>query len=388
MINQGTIAADAASGRPVAVSAEMPSGPPAGLAPSETLLAHRARELSRIRRGPPEVIAAEHIAAHPVHLPKAGARQRDALLTYSVEDHIAAPIDTVRVVQGPGPLSPEGEVVALVCDRRLLLRSAEARPNTPLLPEFLLIPRPVAEAGRSAWSVWREGERVVVRASDGTGFAAPLDLLKLIWEKAGRPEILSLAMALPDSFAARDLSGNPPPADPADLAFSFVRAGGAQGGALRTAVYALTLASVAALAQLAFLANDTLALDDLVEQSKLAAQTAAEERLPGVTVTENVAPLLARLAPGQQREARGTFLPLLNEVTQALSASETPMEFRRLAWGAEDGTLVVLVQTRALDDLQRIQQTLETAGFTVRSGAANASEGGAEAELRIERSGS
>ena len=64
------------------------------------------------------------------------------------------------------------------------------------------------------------------------------------------------------------------------------------------------------------------------------------------------------------------------------------MEFRRLAWGAEDGTLVVLVQTRALDDLQRIQQTLEAAGFMVRSGAANASEGGAEAELRIERSGS
>ena len=58
-----------------------------------------------------------------------------------------------------------------------------------------------------------------------------------------------------------------------------------------------------------------------------------------------------------------------------------------MSWGAEDGALVVLIQTRALDDLQAIQQVLESAGFTVRSGAANASDGGAEAELRIARRG-
>ncbi|KZX95213.1 MULTISPECIES: type II secretion system protein GspL [unclassified Sulfitobacter] len=387
MINQGTIAADTAPGRPGAVSADGPAQGRLPLAPAASLLKHRARELARLRRTQPEVIASEHVGAHAVDLPKSGARQREALLTYAVEDRIAAPIDSVRVAQGPGPAGPGGEVVALVCERALLNELAQSAPDASVLPEFLLIPRPAAEPGRVAWSVWREGERAVVRSSDGTGFAAPLPLLELLWAKAGRPDVLSLAMALPESYAARDLSDNPPPADPADLAFSFSRGRRAQGGALRIAGYAALLAAVAVLAQLAILANDTLALRDLVERSKLAAQTAAEQRLPGVVVTEDVDPLLARLAPRPQREARGDFLPLLDEVAGTLATSEIPLEFRRMSWGAEDGALVVLIQTRALDDLQAIQQVLESAGFTVRSGAANASDGGAEAELRIARRG-
>ena len=98
---------------------------------------------------------------------------------------------------------------------------------------------------------------------------------------------------------------------------------------------------------------------------------------------------MARLAKPAITKKTGKFLPLLSDISRIITATQsknnTPITFRRLAWGAQNNQLVLLLQAGSLDDLQAIQKNLEANGFTIRIGAANAGEGGANAEIRITR---
>lgn len=182
---------------------------------------------------------------------------------------------------------------------------------------------------------------------------------------------------------ARDVSSAPPPPDAADLAFSFDQQNRKRTQLRRLGVSAAAICILAALSHLVFLAADTWALRNLAAEAQQRAQAAVAERLPGVTLTADAGPILARLSPRAQAPERGTFLPLLTRITAALAETDKPLSFRRLAWSTQNDEMVVLVQSSGLTDLQAVQQNLEAQGFTVRSGAASASDGGAEAELRI-----
>lgn len=386
MTNQSISAPDAAFGLPVGMPADTAqSALPAY--PSLSLTRRAAQYGAMLRGGPPVLVPAEVIAAHIVTLPKAGSRQRAALLTYAVEDRIAAPIDTVQVVHGPLATAGAGETLALVL-ARTVFAAFESQPR-PALPDFLLIPRPVASAQNPAWAAWRDGDRVVVRSSDGTGFATPVEILPILWARAGKPTLTSLAAALPDSLPAQDLSAAPPPPDPLDMAFSFARLRQDSANRRGIALFVGSALVAALIVHVALAVFDLSALRRLAQQERAQAQAAIAAPLPGITLeSSDINAILARLAPVAAAQQQGTFLPLLSDVTAAMAGLPTPVSFRRLAWGAQDNSLVVLVEGRGLDDLQQLQQILEQQGFSVRSGAANANGGAAEVEMRISRGAS
>ena len=132
-------------------------------------------------------------------------------------------------------------------------------------------------------------------------------------------------------------------------------------------------------------ATDAAALGRIAEAERATAEAALAPILPGVALGPDVGAVLARLAPANPEVRQSDFLPLLAEASAALAGTGEGMGFRRLGWGAEDGTLTLLVQGAALDDLQAAEAALRDAGLLVTSGAASAGDGGAEVEMRVAR---
>ena len=348
------------------------AGSPALQARLAQVLGHRDQPL-------PFLLAAEQVGSHLIVLPPAKARQRAAMLAFAAEERIAAPLDATLVAPGPVVAGSGTPQLTFVVARRVIDACPQDAPR--VLPEFLLIPRPA-----TGWAVWRDDDRSVVRAADGTGFAAATSVLPLMWDRAGRPEVLSYGAPLPAAIPHDDLSSRVPPPDPVELAYGLPRV--RPGDAARTwrpVILAGALLAAGLVAHLALLAVDVAALDRIAEADRQAAQAAIAGPLPGVTVTANVAPILQRLAPSVAAPAGSPALRLLADVSATLAATDATATLRRMAWASADDTLVVLVQAGGLEALQAIERGLTGAGFTVRSGAASAGDGGAEVELRISR---
>jgi hypothetical protein len=128
---------------------------------------------------------------------------------------------------------------------------------------------------------------------------------------------------------------------------------------------------------------DVVALGRIAATERAVAEVALAPVLPGVPLGPDPGPILSRLAPVPPETRQSDFLPLLAEVSAVIVDKAPPVTFRRLSWAAEDGTLVLLVQGAALDDLQAVEQAVRDAGFVVTTGAASAGDGGAEVEMRV-----
>lgn len=369
---------------PAAPSVMLPKGLPdtASVSVPCRSLVQRADQYGAHLRARIHVLASEHVASHLVTLPKAAARHRAAMLAFALEDQVAAPIETVVVT--PGPVAQKGRsgdgTLVFVANNKMIENLPD---DLRVMPEFLLVPRP---KGDDTWCVWREGPRAVVRQSDGTGFACLTTALPLVWDMAGQPALISLAHPLPDPLVFEDRSANPPPPDPADMAFQFLRDTAQSGaGIKRFAPWLMGLALAAGTAHLALVAADVWALKRQAADARATAEAAIAPFLPGVTLAGPVDPILARLTPAPQTVSRSDFLPVLAQVSEALTQvgnTGAPLGFRRLSWGT-DNQLVILIEAANLNDLQRAQQTLQAQGFQVSAGAANASDGGAEVEMRL-----
>ncbi|WP_143155572.1 type II secretion system protein GspL [Loktanella atrilutea] len=210
MINQEPIAMQGASVQAVALAAghvsNAPETPRAAQAGSPALQARLAQALSHRSQPLPFLLAAEQVGSHLITLPPAKARQRAAMLAFAAEERIAAPLDATVVAPGPIIATAGAPQLTFVVARRVIDACPQDAPR--ILPEILLIPRPA-----TGWAVWRDGDRCVVRAADGTGFAAATTVLLLLWTRAGQPEILSYGMALPPEMRQTDRSAAVPPPD-------------------------------------------------------------------------------------------------------------------------------------------------------------------------------
>ena len=167
------------------------------------------------------------------------------------------------------------------------------------------------------------------------------------------------------------------------MAFSFAQPRKAAARGLAAWKWAAVAVGAAFALHMTIAALNLRALSQIAQTERRAAELAISDILPGMTLTREVGPVLARLTPAQVVATESSFLPLLSDVSRVLT--DAPVGFRRMAWGASENTLVVLMQSPGLDDLQGIEQTLEASGFAVRSGAATAGDGGAEVEMRIAR---
>ena len=337
------------------------------------------------RAGMPVLVPTELVTARLIDLPAGTGRRRDALLAYALEDFVAQPIESLTVVRAPLQGAPRDQVLALVIATSDL---AALKPGLKL-PDMLLIRRPAAPAAGLAWAVWRDGARALVRVSDGTGFAVGIDMLPLLWARAGKPVLTSVGAALPAGLPATDLSHAPPDPDPADLAFRLaplLPAG--DPTVVRGPLIAIAASLMLGLAaHLGLAVADNRALERIAATEQARVQTLLDTVLPGTTLTADPGPILAQLAPRAEMATQGPFLPLLAQVMTTLADGATAVSLRRLGWTSDGGKLTLTLQAAGLAELQTFEQRLKDSGLVVTSGAANAADGRAEVDLVVSGGG-
>ena len=324
------------------------------------------------------VVPAERVTLLQVDLPLRGRARRLQALPYAIEDRLAVPVETVHCALHPGAAG--GGTLAAVIDR-----GAMAEADGALVPETMAVPTPPAEDGRAAWAVWREGERAVVRVSDGTGFAARAGSLPMLWTLAGKPPVLRLRDGLPEEMGAVDRSDAPPPPDAEDLRFDLRQGAFAPGGRHwpGTARIAAGIVLAGTLAHLGLALADRAALSRIADAEAARAGARLEARLPGVPEGIPPAALIDRLAPRTVAAGGSAFLPLLTDAAAALTIDAPRTQVQRLTWDGRSDELLLDVTAGSLEGLQEIERTLVAAGLPARSGVATADDGVARAEIRI-----
>ncbi len=306
-------------------------------------------------------------------LPPMSSGQRRAAVAYAVEDRIAQPIDSVNVVLGP---MLEGEHLVVVAARDDIAASRAERPasRARLVPDVLALPRPL-----QGWAVWVGGTRSLVRLADGTGFAAALTALPLIWVHAGKPDVALCAGTLPEEISVT--SHLPLPAFDTAFARLDLSAGAEVSGLLRLPRGVLALAAVLVMAAGLHLG---LIWADLTTERHVLTQRRADLRMALSTLGQSDsgdldADLLAAMTAGQPKAQAG-FLPLMAASSAALSGVPG-LSVQALTWG--DGTLRLDLQAADLSGLQTAEAALTTAGIAVQVGSATSSDGAARVTMGL-----
>ena len=365
-----------AASDPVVDAAPAPVRPvPQALARDRLVASLGPAAADRIR-----IVPAEAVSLFRLDLPIRGSRQRLAALPFALEDRLAGPIDGLHFALCDGAGGPG--VLAAVISRDALLAERDAADGQQLVPECLTLPVPAAaETGAMRWAVCREGDRALVRLSDGTGFAAQIGVLSHLWRHAGEPEVTSFGAALPSDMRWSDAEAGAEIPDAATLATD-----------LRQGAFARPLRALAAVVALAALAHLGLAYADLRAQRALAeglrieAQRLLAERIPEATIYDDPRLLMASLARSGS-SGTGGVLPVFETAADALLASGRSVSLRSLSWSDRSGALTLQVEAARLEDIQRMEEALRGAGLSVTAGTATQAEGAAQAELVLRAGG-
>jgi len=340
----------------------------------------RLVKIEEFAEGPAVVLVrTEHVLIMTVDLPPlAGIARRRAALPFAIEDRIAEPLDTVHIALG-SEVAPNSFLVGIVRHdlmRDWVLRLADAGlERAALVPDALSLPIP----GPGCWSVDLAGERALVRAADGTGFAMPLALLSAGWASAGEPACIGYGDPLPPNMAAAqteleveplarrllapamDLRQGPyaPPRRPIDPVWKRIA----------------LVAGLGALAHATIAVADTLALDAIADRREAEVRALAAASQPGLVLGPDLGATLADMAPEGAVVAQGPFVPLLARTGGAISALPTPVVWRSATFDNNSRTLTIAVEASDIAGLQRVAQALANAGLTAQPGAATSDQG-------------
>ena len=348
------------------------------------LTGNRFKCLDEFAPGPPIVLVpSEAVLTLAVPLPPLGnvMRRREAL-PFAIEDAIAEPLDQVHVAlggeQAPG-LWLAGIVSHWIMREWVAVLAGAGLSRAVMLPDALCLPVPT----EASWAVDVAGERVLVRASDGTGFALPLAQFEAAWRAAGEPACIEYGQPLPSHFAATQV----------DLALQPLAARVlAPALDLRQGIYAAPrrpfkplwrrialIAGIGALAHGVIAIADTAALTHLAHVREAQVRTLAAGLQTPVTIGADLGDTLNALAPDAAAAGPSRFMSLLSRSSAAIGAGQTPGQnpnlWRSVAFDRAAGTLTIEVEASDIADLQRISQALAHAGLGVQPGAAT-SEGG------------
>jgi general secretion pathway protein L len=328
-----------------------------------------------------QIIPAELVTLHAIDLPVRSARQRLAALPFALEEVVGSQIEQTHFALC-GANSDGKILAAAVADSDVARRISDA-PDCVLLAEQMLIaPGVSADTGRHNWRTFRDGDRVLVRVSDGTGFAAHSDMLPALWQSAGQPAIENFGPALPEGIDRVDLSQNSLPPIPS-LALYDLRQGKYQParGLVRPLKWLAASIAISLFGHLAIAAADARAQRGIADVLRAQATRALAASLPEASVETAPELILRQLAARNQPQRGSSFLPLMDRVSQALLDQGDTVQFRQLNW-AED-SLRLTVEAAGLDALQQTEARLKAAGLRVTSGSATADGGAARAELTV-----
>ena len=328
-------------------------------------------------------IASEAVLLLRVSLPKLPRAQWRSAVAYAVEDRIAQPLEAVAVVLGPdlGGRDAPGSFLVAVVDRTVLrarLALPDMRGHLRLQPDVLVLPCP-AEA---CWNVWQAGSRVLVRTSDGTGFATDPAALPLYWRAAGAPAITLFGGMLPDAIPVAGRAVLAAAQEPALARFDLAATTG-PGTPLPRGVGAVAVVLVLAAAlHLAVLAADVLALGRSAAAAEAALRAAVARG--GQPVTGDLDQALEAVLAAQNPPEPGGFLPLLSRVLAALQAEAGSVTVQSLSYDAKLQQLRLTLEAPDLGTLQTVEALLGAAGVVVQAGAATSGEGVAQVQMTLQ----
>ncbi|MEZ0242254.1 MAG: type II secretion system protein GspL [Sphingomonas sp.] len=266
------------------------------------------------------LVPTESVLLLAVDLPLSSRAKRLEALPFAIEDRIADPVEAVHLAIG-AEIAPKRYLVGVVRHEVMAdwVEAADAARlgHAAMVPDALALPRP----DEGAWSVDLAGQRAVVRAGDGSGFALNAAMLLPAWQAAGNPPATAYGAPLP----AEMMQGGAP-LDPGALANRLASPALdlRQGAYARRRGASNTLRRIGWIVALGAAAHTGIALADTVmlrviadrraeDTSKLIAQMA-----PGVPLTGDLATTAMNLLPTGGGGVPQTVLPLLNRVSTAL----------------------------------------------------------------------
>jgi general secretion pathway protein L len=266
------------------------------------------------------LVPAEQVLLLAVDLPLASRAKRLEALPFAIEDRIADPIEAVHLAIG-AEIAPKRYLVAVVRHDVMAawIERAEAAGlgHAAMVPDALALPVP-AEGG---WSVDLDGNRAVVRAGDGTGFACAASMLRPVWEAAGRPPATAYGVPLPAEMMLGEAALEPEPlarrllSPPLDLR---------QGAYARRRRASNVWRRLAWIVAIGAVAHTGIALADTVMLTVIANRRAAETRYllaanaPGTPLAGDLVATAANALPKGSGVPQ-TFMPLLSRLSAALA---------------------------------------------------------------------
>jgi general secretion pathway protein L len=327
------------------------------------------------------IVPAELVALHAIDLPVRSARQRAAALPFALEDAVGSALEHSHFAQCG--TTAQGKTLAAVMDVATFKTLRDISPDHALVPEQLLLaPASVDPDGPAIWRAYRQEDRVLVRVSDGSGFAVQSGMLAALWQVAEMPVIENYGAALPVGIDVVDHSQMPLPLNPR-LFEGDLRQGVFQPprGLARPLKWLAACLVVTVLGHLGLAAADSRAQRSLADHLQEQARGLLATHLPDARADDAPALIQRRLSAQHQPQRGSTFLPLMDRVSQTLLAQESAVQFRQLNW-SEDALRLTL-EAADLDALQQAEASLKNAGLRVTSGSATADAGAARAELTV-----
>lgn len=279
------------------------------------------------------LVPTESVLLLAVDLPLSTRAKRIEALPFAVEDRIAEPLDSVHLALG-AELAPRRYLVGVVRHEVMAewVERAEAAglAHAAIVPDALALPVPP----EGAWSVDLDGNRAVVRAGDGTGFACPAALLRPAWDAAGQPPAIAYGAPLPAEMTLATAGLDPEPlarrllAPALDLRQgSYARRRRAMPNVWRRVAWIVALGAAA---------HTLIALADTVMLQVIAERRAEEMRqlaaiaAPGINLGEDPATTVANLLPQGEGGAPQVFLPLATRLFGALQPLGSAISARAL----------------------------------------------------------
>lgn len=327
------------------------------------------------------LVPAEYVALHILDLPIRSARQRRKAVPYALEEAVGVPLEHVHFAVFEA--FTDNRLLVAVIDKNVMECQVLSALDRPVVAEQMLLPPPTPNAdSETTWRTFREGDRILVRVSDGTGFAAQAESLPILWSAAGKPFVEAYGALPPD-----EVTSSAHPAGFIPSSKNLDRYDLRQGIYQRPRGLARPLKWLAAsfvfglFVHLGLLVADVRAQRDIAERLHAAASLALDTRLPEASADDPPALLIRQIASVSAAQQGSNFLPLMNDVSKAWLSEDVRVQLRQLNWS--DNILRLIVETPDLEALQRAEASLAAGGLQVSSGAATADAGSARAELTV-----
>lgn len=328
------------------------------------------------------LIPAENIALHVLDLPIRSVRQRREAVPYALEEILGGGLEDVHFAIHE--VFPDSRLLVAVLNKALMDVEVLSAPDSLIVAEQMLLPPSSPEAdGAVTWRTFRDGDRVLIRVSDGTGFAAHVSSLRTLWDAAGKPHVEAYGTPLPDTITTASQSVGPIETIPS-LGKYDLRQGGYQPsrGLARPLRWLAAVFVCGLLTHLGLAAADVRAQRKIADRLQAAASLALEDRLPNANADDSPALLRRQIESISSTQRGSNFLPLMNNVSEIWLRDAVPVQVRQLNWSGN--VLRLVVETPDLEALQRAEASLAENGLQVSSGSAIADAGSARAELTVQ----